>query len=65
MNREEETAQRGNAGGKVNHQRWQSTTAAARPASPGRDYRRGWRPVRIGEIIERAMARIGMEVRCG
>ena len=41
------------------------TTAAVRGASPRRDDRRGWRPVRIGEIIERAIAVIGMEARHG
>lgn len=31
------------------------TPAPARSASPGRDDRRRWRPVRLGELIERAM----------
>ena len=34
------------------------TPTAARYASPRRDDRRGWRPVRLGELIERAMAGI-------
>lgn len=34
------------------------TPVSARNASPRRDDRRGWRPVRLGELIERAMAGI-------
>ena len=36
------------------------TTAATRGATPER---REWRPVTIGEVIERIIADIGMEVR--
>lgn len=38
MNREKETAQRGNAGGKVNHQQAQPTMRAARGASSARRF---------------------------
>ena len=52
MNREKETAQRGNAGGKVNHQRGQPTMRAARGASPARR-RFG---LNVGEAIVIALA---------
>ena len=52
MNRENETAQRGNAGGKVNHQRGQPTMRAARGASPARR-RFG---LNVGECIIVALA---------
>jgi len=54
MNREKETAQRGNAGGKVNHRRREHNTAVARGASH-EDGHREWRPVRIGELIGPAL----------
>ena len=59
MRHQEETAQRGNAGGKVNHRRWEDNTAAARGASQRRDNRRRWKPVRIGDLIDAALAGIG------
>lgn len=52
MNREKETAQRGDAGGKVNHQRGQPTMRAAQGASPGRR-RFG---MSVGEAIVFALA---------
>lgn len=52
MSRDKETAQRGNAGGeKVNHQRGQSTTAAARCASSARRF-----GPNLGECIILALA---------
>ena len=59
MRHEKETAQRGNAGGKVNHRRSEDNTAEARGASRRRDNRRRWQPVRIGDLIDAAMAGIG------
>jgi hypothetical protein len=60
MKREKETAQRGNAGGKVNHQQGQPTMRAARGASPGR-----WRfGMSVGEAIVIALA-MGAAARMG
>lgn len=64
MRHEKETAQRGNAGGKVNHRRREDNTAAARGANRKRDFR-AWRPIRIGDLIDAALAGIGGEVRRG
>lgn len=52
MKLKKETAQRGNAGGKVNHQRRQPTMREARGASPGRR-RFG---MNVGEAVLYALA---------
>jgi hypothetical protein len=51
MNRNKETARRGNAGGKVNHQRREHNTAAARGARHGRRFGGN-----VGESIVIALA---------
>lgn len=55
MNRNKETARRGNAGGKVNHRRREHTTTAARSATRGPRF-----GVNVGETIIVALS-LGVE----
>ncbi len=59
---DESAARLGSGGGGRNHnRRGKDTTRKALGASPRRDNRRGWRPVRIGELIDSALVGIGGE----
>ena len=67
MKRNENAARLGSGGGKSGtNRRGEHNIVAARSASSRRDIRRCWRPVRIGELIEAALAgMIAGEVRRG
>ncbi len=56
MKHNEKAARLGSGGGKSGtYQRGEHNIVVARGASPRRDNRRRWQPVRIGELIDAAL----------